>query len=113
MSRSLEVDVMHAPVMFRREVFSEVIGKVLSYLLPVEAILFLIYATPHPVEANVKSFGAFPVHAAGEDAMRGFAVSFDWSSRLRIAHFKKCCTDGNSLLDVEEGCTCFSLIGGC
>ena len=32
--------------------FGEVIGKILSSLLPVEAELFLIYATSHPVEAH-------------------------------------------------------------
>ena len=53
-SRSLEVDISHALVMFRREVFSEVIGKVFSSLLTVKAKLFLLDATLHPVEAHVK-----------------------------------------------------------
>ena len=45
--------------------------------------------------------------------MVGFAVSFDWSGRLRMAHFKQGCADGNSLLDVEEICISFSLCGVC
>ena len=53
-SCSLEVDLLHAYEIFRREVFSEVIGKVFSSLLPVEAKCFLLDATPHPVEAHVK-----------------------------------------------------------
>ena len=57
--------------------FSEVIGRVFSSLLPVEAKCFLLDATPHPVEPHVKYFGAFPAHVSGKDAMGGFTVSFD------------------------------------
>ena len=46
--------------------FSEVIGKFFSSLLPVEERLFMIDATPHTVEVHVKCFGAFPAHVAGE-----------------------------------------------
>ena len=58
-SRKLKVNILHASMMFGREVFGEVIGKVSSSLLPVEAKLFLLDVTPHPVEAHVKLF--FPV----------------------------------------------------
>ena len=75
--------------------------------------MFLLDATPHPVEAHVKCFGAFPAHVAGEDSMGGFAVSFYWSGILRIDHFNKGCADGNSLLAVEEDHTGFSLGGEC
>ena len=59
-----------------------------SSLLPVEAKLFLLDATSHPVEAHAKYFGAFLAHVSGKDAIGGFAVSFDCSGRLRMAHFK-------------------------
>ena len=111
-SRSLELDVSHSPVMFRKEVFSEVIGKVFSYLMQVESKLFLLDVTPHTVEAHVKCFGTFPAHVSSEDAMVGLAVSFYWSGRLRMTHFKQCCADGNSLLAVEEDLTGFSLSDG-
>ena len=51
--------------MFKREVLGEVIGKVFSYLLPLEAELVLLDAAAHPVEAYVKIFGALPKHVAG------------------------------------------------
>ena len=53
-SRSLEVDVSHAPVMVRGEVFGEVIGVIFSSLLKVEAKLVLLDVALHPVEAHVK-----------------------------------------------------------
>ena len=53
-SRKLKVNILHASVMFGKEVFSEVTGKVFSSLLPVEAKCFLLDATPHPVEAYIK-----------------------------------------------------------
>ena len=112
-SRPLEVDISHASVMFRREVFSELIGKVFSALLPLEAELILLDVTPHPVELHVKCFGAFTAHVDGEDAMGGFAVIFDCRGRLRMSHFNQGCADGNSLLAVEEDCTGFSLGGRC
>ena len=100
-SRTLKVYILHAIVMFGRDIFSEVIYKVFSSLLPVEAKLFLLDATPHPVEAHVKCFGAFPAHVSVEYALGGFTVSFDWSGRLRMDHFNQCCAYGNSLLAIE------------
>ena len=41
-SRKLKVNILHASMMFGREVFGEVIGKVFSSLLPEEAKLFLL-----------------------------------------------------------------------
>ena len=73
----------------------------------------MLDATLHPVEAHVKCFGAFPAHVAGEDSMGCFAVSFDWSGRLRMAHFNQGRAYGNILLDVEEDGTVFSLGSGC
>ena len=108
----MKVNISHASVMFGREVFGEVIGKVFSSLIPVEANFFLVGVTPHPVEAYVKCFGAFPAYVAGEDAMGFFAVGFYWSGRLRMAHFNQGCADGNSMLAVEEYCNGFSLISG-
>ena len=58
-SHTLKVNISHASVVFEREVLGEVIGKIFSSLLPVEAELFLFDATSHPVEAHVKGFGAF------------------------------------------------------
>ena len=75
--------------------------------------MFLLDKTPHPVEAHVKCFEAFPAHVAVEDAMGGFAVSFDWSGRLRMAHFNQGHVYRNSLLAVEEDCTSFRLGGRC
>ena len=112
-SRTLKVNISHASVMFGREVFGELIGKVFSSLLSVEAKCFLLDATPHPVEVHVKCHGAFMAHVSGDDAMEGFAVSFDWSGSLRMSHFNQGCADGNSLLAVEEDCTGFSLGGRC
>ena len=57
-----------ASVVFEREVFGELIGKIFSSLLPVETELFLFDATLHPVEAHVKCFGVFPAHVDGEYA---------------------------------------------
>ena len=110
---TLKVNILHVSVMFRREVFGEVIGKVFSSLLTVEAKSFLLDAIPHPVEAHVKCFGDFQVHVAGEDSMRGFAVSFYFSGRLMMTHLNQGRADGNSLLDVEEYRTGFSIGGGC
>ena len=110
---TLKVNILHASVMFRREVFGEVIGKIFSSLLSVEAKLFLLDATPHPVEAHVKFFGVFPAHVSGEYSVGGCVVSFDWSGRLRMAHFNQGGVYGNSLLAVEEDRTGFSLGGGC
>ena len=44
-SRKLKVNKLHASVIFGREVFGEVIGKIFSSLLPVEAELFLLDVT--------------------------------------------------------------------
>ena len=109
----LKVNISHASVMFVIEVLGEVFGKVFSSLLSVEAKLFLLGATPHPVEAHVKFFGLFPAYVAGEDAVGGFVVIFDWGGRLWMAHFNQGCAYGNILLAVEEDCTGFSLGGVC
>ena len=111
-SRTLKVNISHASVMFGREVFGEVIGKILSSLLPVEAELFLLDSTSHPVEAYAKLFGAFPEHVSSEDAVVGCNASLDRSRRLRMEHFNQVCADGNSLLAVEEDCTDLSLGSG-
>ena len=79
----------------------EVIGKVISSLLPVQVELILLDAAAYPVEMHVKGFGALPVHVAGEDAVGGRAVCFDQGGRLRVAHFDEGCADGNRLLAVE------------
>ena len=79
----------------------EVIDKVFSSLLPVQAELILLDAAAHPVETHIKGFGALPAHVAVENAVGGRAVSFDWGGRLRVAHFDAGCADGNNLLAVE------------
>ena len=104
-SRTVQGNISHTSVMFRREFFGEVIGKIFSSLLPVEVKIFFLDTTSHPVEAHVKCFGAFPAHVASEDAVGGCVVSLDWSGRLHIAHFNQGHADGNILLAVEEYCT--------
>ena len=106
---TLKLNVSHLSVVFGREVPGEVIGKVFSSLLPVEAKLVLIDASAHPVEANAKIFGALPEHVSGEDAVGGRDVGLDWSGRLRVDHFDEGRADGNSLLDVEEYHSSFGL----
>ena len=101
----MQGNISHTSVMFRREFFGEVIGKIFSSLLPVEVKIFFLDTTSHPVEAHVKCFGAFPAHVASEDAVGGCVVSLDWSGRLHIAHFNQGHADGNILLAVEEYCT--------
>ena len=44
----LEIDVYNSPVVARREVFGEIIGKVLCTLIPLEADFFLFDAAVHP-----------------------------------------------------------------
>ena len=39
---TLKVNILHASIMFGREVLVEVIGKIFSSLLPVEAIFFAL-----------------------------------------------------------------------
>ena len=51
----------------------EVIGKVFSSILPVQAELILLYAAAHPGETYVKGFGALPAHVSGEDG-GGFSI---------------------------------------
>ena len=111
-SRTLKVNILHASVIYERLVFGEVIGKVFRSLLPVEAELFLLGATPHTGEAHVKLFGAFPAHVDGEDAVGGFDTSLDRSGRSRMAHLNEGFADENSLLAVVEDCTSFSLGSG-
>ena len=94
-------------MVFGREVLGEVIGKVLSSLLPVEAELVLLDAAAHPVEAHVKIFGSLPAHVA----LGGRAVGLDWDGRLRVAHFKEVRADGNSLLAVEGNRSSFGFRG--
>ena len=53
---TLKVNVPHPSVVFGREVLGEVIGKVFSSLLPVEAELVLLDTAAYPVEIHVKSF---------------------------------------------------------
>ena len=79
----------------------EVIGKIFSSLLTVEAELFLLDATSHPVEAHVKVFGTFPAHFSSKDSVGGCIVSLDWGGRLRVDHFNQGRADGNSLLTFE------------
>ena len=98
-------------MVFGREVLGEVIGKVLSSLLPVEAELVLFDASAHPVEAHIKIFGALPAHVAGEDSVGGHAVGIDWGWRLQLAHIDEGRADGNSLLAVEEDRSSFGLSG--
>ena len=79
----------------------EVIGKVFSSLLRVQAELILLDAAAHPVKSHFKGLGAFLAHVAGEDAVGGRDVGFDRGGRLWVAHFDEGCADGNSLLAVE------------
>ena len=72
--RTLKVKVPHPYRVLGREVLGEVIGKVFSSLLTVEAELILLDAAAHPVETHVKRFGALPAHVSGEDAVGGCAV---------------------------------------
>ena len=90
----------------------EVIGKVLSSLLTVEAELILLDAAAHPVETHVKRFGVLPAHVSGEDAVGGCAVGLDWGGRLRVDHFNEVHADGNSLMAIEEDRSSFGLGGG-
>ena len=83
----MKVNISHPSVGFGREVLGEVIGKVFSYLLPVESKLVLLDTAAHPLEAHVKSFGSLPEHVAGEYAVGGCAVGIDWGGRLWVAHF--------------------------
>ena len=73
--------------------------------------MILIDVSAHSVETHVKSFGALQVHVAGEDAVGGCAVSFDWGGRLRVAHFDEGRVNGNSLLAIEENHSSFGFCG--
>ena len=108
----LKVNVSHPSVVFWREVLGEVIGKVFSSLISLEAELVLLDTAAHPVEAHVKSFGALPEHVAGEDAVGGHAVGIDWGGRLRVDHFDEVHAYGNSLMAIEEDRSSFGLGGG-
>ena len=90
----------------------EVIRKIFSSLLPVQAELVLLDAAAHPVETHVKSFGAFPEHVSGEDGVGGRAVGFDRGGRMWVAHFGEGRADGNSLLAMEENRSSFDFRGG-
>ena len=93
--------------------FGELISKILSYLLPIEAKLFLFDAASYPVEVQVQVFGAFPAHVSGEDAVGGFVVSINWGGRLRMDHSNQGRVDGNRFMAVEGDCISLSLGGGC
>ena len=90
----------------------EVIGKIFSSLLPVQAELILLDAAAHLVETHVKGFGALPAHVAGDASVGGRAVGFDRGGRLRVAHLDEGCADRNSLLAVEENSSSFGFCGG-
>ena len=98
---TLKVYVHYPSVMFGMEVFDELIRKVFSSRLIVQAELILLDVSTHPVETYVKCFGVITAHVAGEDAVGGHAVGFYWCGRLRVAHFYEGCADGNILLAVE------------
>ena len=74
--------------------------------------MVLLDAAAHPVEVHVQSFGAFPAHVDGEDAVGGRAVSLDWGGWLWVAYFVEGRVDGNSLLAFEEDCSSFGLGNG-
>ena len=57
-----------------REVIGEVIGKVFSSFLTVQAELVLFDVAAHPVEMHVKSLEALLAHVAGEDSVGGRSV---------------------------------------
>ena len=90
----------------------DVIGRVFSSILPVQAKFILLDAAVHPVESHVRGLGEFPAHVSVEDAVGGQAVGLDWGGRLRVAHFDEGRADGNSLMDVEDNCSSFGLRGG-
>ena len=109
---TLKVYVTYPSVVFGREVFGEVIGKVFSSLLPVQAELILLDAAAHPVETHAKGFGALPAHVAGENDVGGCAVVFDRGRQLRVSHFNEGRADGNNLLTDEENRSSFGFRGG-
>ena len=88
-------------MVFGRELIGEVISKVFGSLLPVQVELILFNSAAHPVESHVKGLGVFPAHVAGDDAVGGRSVGFDWGGRLRVAHLSEGSADGDSLLAVE------------
>ena len=92
--------------------FGELISKVFSSRLIVQAELILLDVSTHPVETYVKCFGVITAHVAGEDAVGGRAVGFDWGRRLRVANFHEGYADGNILLAVEENRSSFGFHGG-
>ena len=90
----------------------ELIGKVFSSLLPIQAELILIDAAAHPVETHVKGFGALPAHVAGEYYVGGCSVGFDRGGRLQVDHFDEGCVDGDILMAFEENRSSFGFRGG-
>ena len=108
----LKVDVPHPSVVFSKEVLGEVIGKVFSSFLLVQAKLVLFDESAHQAETQVKILGALQAHVASEDAVGGRAGGLDWGGRLRVAHFDEGHSDGNFLLAVEENISSFGLRGG-
>ena len=90
----------------------ELIGKVFSSLLPVQAELILLDAAAHPVEMHVKGFGSLLAHVTSEDAVGGRAVGYDQGGRLRVTHFDEGCADGKILLAVEENRSSFAFCSG-
>ena len=89
----------------------EVLGKVFSSFLSVQAELVLFDTAAHPAETHVESPGVLPGHVAGEDSVGGCAVGLHWGWRLRVAHFDEGRAYGNILLDVEENRSSFGLCG--
>ena len=108
----LKVHVPYPSVLLGREVLGELIGKLFSSLLPVQAELVLLDRAAHPMETHVKSFVALWAHVAGEDAVGGCAVRFDQGGKLQVAYFDEGRVDGNSLLEVEENCSSFDFRRG-
>ena len=74
-SRMLKVNILNASVMFGREVFGEVIGKVFSSLLPEEAKLFLL---------DEKRIQLKRMSNALERFRRMFRVSMQWEVLLSV-----------------------------
>ena len=90
----------------------DVIGRVFSSILPVQAELILLDVAAHPVKMYVKGFGALPANVASEDAVGGRAIGFDQGGRLWVAHLYEGCADGDGLLALEENCSSFGFHGG-
>ena len=72
----------------------EVIRKVFSSLLQVQAELILLDAAVHPVETHVKVFGALPEHVAGEEVTVSFLIGVGgcgWTVSVRAVQMGTSC----------------------